>query len=486
MRKNSVLSAIILVMLNFLRIAYVLVMSTVMLSACGIFNPQTDPDTPTASQLMCETERGSGEWMVYQEVNGSEAYTWFSEIAIREVINDLVKYNVAETRAEAEKLFYEGGLQVYLTIDPKIQAVCEDVALNGYKTADGEYKLEREGAQGAVVVMNYNGELLGVAGGLREKEMDLGLNRAVDTVRPPGSAIMPLGAYCLGIEHDTITYSTGFKDEPTEFIDGHGWPNNNDGMYAEGKIPVAQAIARSTNTVAVQSLKTVGVDAAYNFLADSVGISTIDETDKNYAALALGGMTYGVSPYEMCAAYSIFGNDGTFTEKHCYTKVVDAGGEVIIDKESSLGKNYAISPQTSMIMNRALQLVMANGTGVSARPQENPENLPYAGKSGTSDGTDNWFIGMNPYYVCAVWEGFDIPEMLSVIRPHPTQLMFREVMTQISKGLSGRQFPVADGVKTAQYCLDSGDLASVGCPDTATGYYKDDVCPPTCNHGALS
>jgi len=437
----------------------------------------------------------------------SQVTSYFTDTAHGEVLRDLVEI-AGYSEEEASELYYKGGLRVYLTMDKKVQEVVEDVAVNGdmlrpleYEDIpkdelplldeDGEEVLDEDGKpvtkrlkpedqqpQSAIVVMDYEGNLKGIAGGIREKTHSRGLNRAIEP-RQTGSAMKPLGAYCLGIEFNYFTYSTAFYDGPVR----GNWPANYNNSYAEADVTVAEAIRVSLNTTAVQAMEKVGAPVTYDFLENGLGISTLDEDDKSTGPLALGGMTYGVSPYEMCAAYQVFGNDGTYYEPHAYSRVENSRGEVIIDKTAKLKVNYkVISPETSMIMNRLLQLVvMGGGTGSNAKPRINPANLPYAGKTGTTSNLkDYWFMGMNPYYVCAVWEGYDEPRTLKLLEPKPIQLIFREVMGRICEDLPYKNFPVAPGVSEAAYCKETGELASGGCKETGLGFYKDGNMPPPC------
>ncbi len=443
-----------------------------------------------------------------------EVYSYFTDSVVSQVLNDLVKYK-GMTSKDASDLFFKGGLRVYLTIDVSIQQVCEDVALNGYRhnngtvgfdrssvftdipdselehDADGNpiYELDEDGnpitqeenkPQAAWVVMNFEGEVLGLAGGLGEKTYSLGHNKAVDAVRQTGSSMKPLGAYSLGIENNRFTYSTGFPDAP---VSG-GWPINYGNSGGDGKtMTVAEAIARSYNTIAVRALMESGYDATFDYLTKKLGITSLaDPEDRSPSALALGGMTWGISPLQMAAAYSVFGNGGTYYEPHFYTSVLTSRNEIVIDKKAEMYKGYAISPETSMIMNRLLAGVTGHGTGTNAPPNraDNPAGLPYVGKSGTtSDEHDFWWIGMNPYYVMAVWEGYETPRHMVTVRPHPTQMFFKDVMGQISRDLPYKDFPTAPGVVRAAYCTDSGGMPGEGCP-TATGYYKQGVYPPRC------
>ena len=506
------------------------------------------------------------EGFVFDKPHGrlesTEIYTYFTDTAIDSALEDLTLYciqqngldpnnddDVDEAKAMANNMFFNGGLTVYLTVDPFIQEVVDDVATNGPVTSgssvdeenrlrnqkfrrdlimqdipldelekdeDGNpiYELDEDGEPittrpaknqivAAIVVMDYNGRLLGVAGGIRGKTINRGQNFAVNSVRQTGSSMKPLAAYCLPLEYDYISFSEGFPDKPTEVINGRAWPVNISGEYRDGLVSVAEAIEVSLNTIAVQAMKRVGAEVTYDFLENNVGISSLDEADKG-PSMALGGLTYGISPYEMCAAYTIFGNDGTFTEKHCYTKIEDSRGNIIINKEANIVKNYAISPQTAYIMNRLLQGVMNRGTGTGAYPLsiDNPNGLPYAGKSGTSsDYKDMWFIGMNPYYVCAIWEGFefmndvegDVYKHGGNINRHPgynpspadNRLLFKTVMARISYDLAYIPFqPGVTGISSQYYCRATGDLASGACTETALGFYKGNT-PGECQHNLV-
>ena len=255
-----------------------------------------------------------------------------------------------------------------------------------------------------------------------------------------------------------------------------------------------EAVAVSLNTTAVFAMASVGYDYAFDFMESALGITSLVDIDEAVSTadgqvfdrgigLTLGDLTYGISPTEMAGAYMVFGNSGRFVEPHCYTRVVDSSGDVILDKEKLILNTQAISEETAYIMNKMLQGVFREGTLTSARVLT--DDLMYAGKSGTSsDNKDFWCIGMNPYYVMAVWEGYDDPDYMSNVRPHPTQLAFREVMSQISVDLEYKEFPDCDNVYARTFCIDSGDLASEVCPNTRVGYYKRGGPAPTtvCQH----
>jgi len=63
---------------------------------------------------------------------------------------------------------------------------------------------------------------------------------------------------------------------------------------------------------------------------------------------------------------------------------------------------------------------------------------------------------------------------------HPPTLAWKEVMNRVQDGLEAKAFPTSDGVVTADYCTESGMLATANCPEKKTGYYKKDHLPDPC------
>jgi penicillin-binding protein 1A len=136
----------------------------------------------------------------------------------------------------------------------------------------------------------------------------------------------------------------------------------------------------------------------------------------------------------MAAAFSSFVNDGTFTYSRAYTRVTDSAGNVIIDDEPRTIK--AFSDNTAHVMTYMLERVVNSGTGTEAYLG----TVPVAGKTGTSgDNQDRWFVGVTPYYSCAVWTGYDIPEHM-YFSGNPAAYIFNRVMAPIHKGLEYRSF----------------------------------------------
>ena len=97
------------------------------------------------------------------------------------------------------------------------------------------------------------------------------------------------------------------------------YPKNSDWKY-RGYMDIATAVRLSINTVAAQVLDKLGLDASTNFLKNKLGITSLVADDYNYASLALGELTNGISVLEMTQAYCAFDNAGIFTEADVYKR----------------------------------------------------------------------------------------------------------------------------------------------------------------------
>ena len=131
-----------------------------------------------------------------------------------------------------------------------------------------------------MITIDYTGAVKGVVGGLGEKTADRGLNRAVGSLRQTGSTMKPIGAYALGIDYNYITYSDGgFIDDWVEEINDNGtmrkWPKNYSNLYTEKRMLVCDALANSINTIAVRVGKLVGPDDLFDFMTNTLGITSL-------------------------------------------------------------------------------------------------------------------------------------------------------------------------------------------------------------------
>lgn len=291
---------------------------------------------------------------------------------------------------------YKDGLKIYTTLDTDKQHAAVQAMRHLPETHTDDQGLTQP--QGAIISIDpKTGHILAMVGGRGQDSF----NRASMAVRQPGSAFKPF-VYMTAMEHD-MTPDTIMEDKKVEY---GGWsPHNADNSY-QGRMPLWKALALSVNTVAVQLADKVGPS---NVIANAkkLGITTLVEdgspNDDNLASAALGGLTKGVTPLEMAAAYGAFANKGVYIKPTAIVKILDRNGNVLEDNSSDVQKTQVMSEKTAYEMTSMLEGVIARGTGTAASI-----GRPAAGKTGTTDDNhDAWFIGYTPDIVTAVWVGDD-------------------------------------------------------------------------------
>ncbi len=301
--------------------------------------------------------------------------------------------------------------------------------------------------QSAYVIMeNETGKVVAMIGG-RDITGSKLFNRATNP-RQTGSSIKPLSVYSTtlqkgftnaklnaenadGISNRPVyTAATPIDDIPTdnglEF-----WPSNVTNKYG-GATYLRYACQQSLNTCAVALFNNVLTpDEIVNNL-ENLGISTIvksgDSNDINPAALALGGLTTGVSPLEMCAAYATFGNYGVYNTPTCYTTVTTKNGDVVLSAVTE--SRQVLDTEVASLMLNVLKSVVDSGGATAAKM----DCQPVAGKTGTtSNNYDLWFCGLTPKYSATVWLGSDSNLYLSGTSSRSAIKVWKAVMEKVGK-----------------------------------------------------
>ena len=392
-----------------------------------------------------EYEEAKNEQLVFtrsdNEVADQEIYSYYVEAVIKDVTEDLMEQK-GISQDTARQLLYNGGYRVYSCLDPYIQECVDNVYLD-VENFPKPYRANDQQLQSAMVIMDpYTGEVVAMSGGVGEKTGNLVLNRATDALRAPGSSFKPLAVYAPAIELGLITPSTLVNDAPREEVEmsqNQWYPNNSDFKY-RGIIDIATGVRLSLNTVAAQVLDKLGLDASTNFLKNKLGITSLVPDDYNYASLALGELTNGISVLEMAQAYCTFDNSGIFTEARTYSRVTDAAGNIVLDNQPKT--HVAMKSSTATNITSLLFSAANYGTG----SESIFSGQAIAGKTGTSSYNWNrWFAGYTPYYVGVVWTGFDQPEQMYVYG-NPAAQVWRRVMQQVHAGLEYKSFPAADWI----------------------------------------
>ncbi len=389
-----------------------------------------------------------------EEIDDQLVYTYYEEVVIQDVIDDLVKLKGISSKA-ARSLVMNGGYQIYCCLDPDIQAAVNGIYedLSAIPRTTGTQQL-----QSAIVVMDpYDGRIVALSGGVGEKKANFELNRATGTKRSPGSAFKPIASYGPATELGFITPNTWVNDASYITLSGTSWYPQNDGGGNYGLVTIFEALQYSLNTVAAQIVDKVTPETCYNYLITKLGVTSLVPDDCSYAPMALGQLTNGITVREMAAAYCSFVNDGMFTYSRTYSLVTDKKGNIIID--NSPRTEQAFSPNTAHVMTYMMENAVENGTGTEA----NLYNMPVAGKTGTSgEYKDRWFVGCTPYYVAAVWTGFDTPARINV-SGNPAARLWKSVMKPVHDGLPYRSFTYPYlGVNTGVFGITDADLLPQG------------------------
>ncbi len=371
------------------------------------------------------------------EAYTQEIYSYYVEAVIDDVLQDLMDSKNIDIEA-AKLLLYKGGYQIYSCIDMDIQNVVDSV-YEDIASLPQPYYTSQQQLQSAIVIMEpYTGRILALSGGVGEKTINSGLNRATEAQRPTGSSIKPISVYGPALEYGLISQETLVKDSYDVVLSGKPtWMPRNSPNQEDGIITIRTALQKSKNTVSAQILDKLTPQTSYDFLKNRLGVTSMVEADCDYAPLALGEFTNGLTVREMAQAYCSFVNEGTFTYSRTYTRVTDSEGNIVLDNEPETIQ--AFSPNTAANICDMLQNAVLTGTGSSAYFS----GVAVAGKTGTTTSSrDRYFCGFTPYYVAACWTGYDIPETMHYYG-NPAAQIWKRVMQPIHSGLEYKAFPTA-------------------------------------------
>ena len=340
-----------------------------------------------------------------QSLRAVNSYPQYMDNYLKEVIDQVEQetgYNLLTT-----------GMEVYTNVDQEVQKRLWDV----YNT-DEYVDYPDDDLQAASTIVDVtNGKVIAQLGSRHQSSnVSFGINQAVETNRDWGSTMKPITDYAPALEYG-IYDSTAYmlKDAP------YNYPGTNIPLYNWdksyfGNITLQYAIQQSRNVTAVETLERVGLDQAKTFL-NGLGI---DYPTMVYANAISSNTTesnkkYGASSEKMAAAYAAFANGGIYHKPMYINKVVFSDGS---SKEFSDAGTRAMKETTAYMMTEIMKTVLTYGTGRGAYMSW----LPQAGKTGTSNYTDNeienyikrydyvapdeMFVGYTRKYSMAVWTGY--------------------------------------------------------------------------------
>ncbi len=398
--------------------------------------------------------------------------SWYTDMVISDVINDL-QLKLGYSKEKATSLVYHGGLRIETAMDSTLQSILEAY----YQDISNFPTGESGRPQSAMMVVDpTTGDILAVVGRIGEKSGYRIQNFATDAKRPVGSCIKPLSVYAPALQQGIIHYASLYEDSPVKSINGEPWPHNANGLY-RGNITVKDAVANSTNTVAVKILEEVGLPTSFNFLYNKLHMKNLIPSDKQNAhdmtlsSLALGQESYGITLRELLGGYTIC-YDGIYRQPISYHKVYAASGELLLSNTSH--EERVLSSENACILTHLLQEVTRDGTA-SSLSLVDALGIEVAGKTGTTQNNcDRWFVGLTPRLATAVWMGYEYPTEMRGFQGNPCLPIWDEVVSACE--LSYMRYPMQikfmanPHVVSLSVCPHSGAIA--------TPYCFDNISPP--------
>ncbi len=321
-------------------------------------------------------------------------------------------YFVETIKAEVARLWGRsalsfGGLNIYTTLDLRMQVAAERAVAEGVADLDGrlgfpDYREaseveRRDYVQGALICLDpRTGYVKAMVGG-RDIFVSY-YNRATTARRQPGSGFKPV-VYLAAFTSGEVTPVSLFVDAPrTYVVNRRRWaPKNFKNQYL-GMTTAAWALIKSANATSVQVAQRVGPKRVAA-MGERLGIRSPLGA---YPSIALG--TEEVTLLDMVSVYGTIANYGIRVEPAFIRSIEDLEGLPVY--RHRVRPSPVLEAGDAYVMIRLMQNVVDRGTGRAVRAAG--FRGPAAGKTGTTnDNTDAWFTGFTPELVASVWVGFD-------------------------------------------------------------------------------
>lgn len=414
--------------------------------------------------------------LVGQSAAGLNKYQQFIDIVCRDIY---AKYKLDP---------YATPMEVYTTMDPKLQQVMIDLNNEklGYKFPTYKYNQYKDVIQiGAVVTSVKDGSIAAVNGG-RHQTTPKAWGRADQTKTQIGSTAKPIFAYGPYIEYNNGHTGTMFFDNKMTFSNGSQLKNS-DGTY-KGAMTMRQALATSRNIPAVQAFQAVDKSKIAEFV-HNVGL---DYGSTLYESHAIGGgLAY--SPIDMAGAYGAFARNGYYIKPYSWTKFIIRETDEVTEEKYT--KTKAMSSETAYMITDMLITTTKQWGG----SRFNVSGTDVALKSGTSTwsaaqlkangikrndtSADNWAVSYSPDYVIALWYGVDNLGKYSFTTALDAALNVKNISGKLAQNIypKNSQFKKPSGVISAKYEEETypPQLPSSYTPDSliATALFKKGTEP---------
>ena len=360
---------------------------------------------------------------------------------------------------------YKEGLKIYTSIDLDLQKSAEKAMRELPVMSVDKNGLQQP--QGALVSIDtHTGYVKAMVGGRGTDKF----NRAVLAERQPGSAFKPF-VYLTALDAGKSPASI-IDDKP--FRVGGYAPMNYDRTF-KGPITLRTALALSRNIPAVKLAQEVTPERVVRN-AQNMGITTLVTSGSHNditLAMALGGLTRGVTPLDIASAFGVLANQGVRVEPVTILKVVDRNGKIL--EQHVPKEKMVVNERVAFLLTDMLRGVIQYGTGTGANI-----GRPAAGKTGTTDEhKDAWFVGYTPEISTSVWIGFDSDGTLDgQTGGEIPATIWRLYMQQATAKLPVKDFPRPRGIISATVSTkDGGLITDPKNKDSITDYFIEGTQP---------
>ncbi len=264
-----------------------------------------------------------------------------------------------------------------------------------------------------IAIDSQTGRLLAAVGGF-DSDSD-SFDRVFQGCRQPGSVFKPI-VYAEALSKG-LTAATMLSDVPTEVATGRGdvWRPRNADRDFKGYVTLANALAWSRNIPTVNLMDHLGPRFVVG-RAKKLGVT--ESRLATTSSVSLGASC--LRPYEVAQIYAAFQRHGRTVGVGAVASWVDHLGAARDDtlhfatagwrtaaRLSRMARVEAlpdrgVSENVAFIMTDLLRRVVTSGTA-----HDLPNDWLIAGKTGTTNEFDAWFVGFDETQTVAAWVGAD-------------------------------------------------------------------------------
>lgn len=337
---------------------------------------------------------------------------------------DLVKRQLSRDYKEED--INSEGLNIFSTLDYKIQTTAEKLFKQKLESLNKQYAIEPGKLQGAMLITRReSGEIVAIIGD-RNPQFS-GFNRALDALRPIGSLVKP-AVYLTALSQPSNYTLISLLDDTAISLkqrSGELWAPQNYDKIEHGLVPLHSALAHSYNLATVKlgmELKVPNVKRTLEALGTTRPL-------KPYPSLLLGATPMSV--FDVAQIYQTLAGEGFYSQLRSIQSVTSSEHSAL--QRYPLAVRQVANPSAVYLVNTAMQEAVSSGTGRSAYQQISPD-FKFAGKTGTTDDLrDSWFAGFSGDYLAVVWLGLDDNKPSKLTGASGALQVWSSVMGAISK-----------------------------------------------------